>query len=83
MRTLNPTLLIVVGGVLVFLGFLLPFLIVIGLLFMLCVMFLPKGLAGLVRPRIEVLLNRRTQTPPASAEPAGLSPIAVKSGSVS
>ena len=58
-------------------------LIVIGLLFMLCVMFLPKGLAGLVRPRIEVLLNRRTQTPPASAEPAGLSPIAVKSGSVS
>lgn len=58
-------------------------LIVIGLLFMLCVMFLPKGLAGLVRPRIEVLLDRRTQTPPVSVEPAGLSPIAVKSGSVS
>lgn len=47
-------------------------LIVIGLLFMACVMFLPKGLAGFVRPRIERLLQRRSTAasetqPPASA----------------
>lgn len=32
-------------------------LIVIGLLFMACVMFLPKGLVGFIRPRIERLLH--------------------------
>jgi len=47
-------------------------LIVIGLLFMACVMFLPKGLAGFIRPRIERLLQRRSTAasetqPPASA----------------
>ncbi|PTM42783.1 branched-chain amino acid ABC transporter permease [Bosea sp. 124] len=58
-------------------------LIVIGLLFMLCVMFLPKGLAGLVRPRIAALLERRKQGPRAGAAPADLGSVAVKPGSTS
>lgn len=41
-------------------------LIVIGLIFMVCVMFLPKGLVGFIRPRIEARLladKRETATP--------------------
>ncbi|MFH1558382.1 MAG: branched-chain amino acid ABC transporter permease [Pseudomonadota bacterium] len=58
-------------------------LIVIGALFMVCVMFLPKGLVGFVRPRIEALLMRHPHAGPALAEPATLTPAAVKSGSAS
>lgn len=53
-------------------------LIVIGLLFMLCVMFLPKGLVGVVRPRIEASLSRRRRDPDAAAGPAALPAIAAE-----
>jgi branched-chain amino acid transport system permease protein len=58
-------------------------LIVIGALFMVCVMFLPKGLIGFVRPRIEALLMRPSPPEPVLAEPASLTPAALKSGSAS
>lgn len=48
-------------------------LIVIGLIFMICVMFLPKGLVGFIRPRIEERLLAGAQKPAAPAfAPAGL-----------
>jgi branched-chain amino acid transport system permease protein len=47
-------------------------LIVIGVLFMVCVMFLPKGLVGFVRPPVETWLSRRRQAAPVSIEPVGL-----------
>lgn len=42
-------------------------LIVIGLIFMICVMFLPKGLVGFIRPRIEERLLAGAQKPAAPA----------------
>lgn len=42
-------------------------LIVIGLIFMVCVMFLPKGLVGFIRPRIEERLLTGTREPAAPA----------------
>jgi branched-chain amino acid transport system permease protein len=56
-------------------------LIVIGALFMACVMFLPKGLVGFVRPAIEAWLARRPQAVPVPAEPIGLTQAIAKSGS--
>lgn len=50
-------------------------LIVIGLLFMVCVMFLPKGLVGFIRPRIE---ERLAERPP---EAAPLAAVQFESGS--
>jgi len=48
-------------------------LIVIGLIFMVCVMFLPKGLVGFIRPRIEARLLAGARTPVApSFAPARL-----------
>ena len=48
-------------------------LIVIGLIFMVCVMFLPKGLVGFIRPRIEQRLLAGAQKPAApSFAPARL-----------
>jgi branched-chain amino acid transport system permease protein len=41
-------------------------LIVIGLIFMVCVMFLPKGLVGFIRPRIEARLLAGARKPAAS-----------------
>ena len=38
-------------------------LIVIGLIFMLCVLFLPKGLAGVLRPPVEAWLSRHRRIP--------------------
>ena len=58
-------------------------LIIIGLLFMLCVMFLPRGLAGLVRPRIEALLRRDSGMPPDDNKSDSIGSSASKSGSAS
>ncbi|MFK4381305.1 MULTISPECIES: branched-chain amino acid ABC transporter permease [unclassified Bradyrhizobium] len=55
-------------------------LIVIGLLFMLCVMFLPKGLVGFTRPWIE---RRIARAPSQEVAASAVSPAIVKSGSVS
>lgn len=55
-------------------------LIVIGLIFMVCVMFLPKGLVGFIRPRIEerLLAGAREQAAPSFA-PAKLETGSAKS----
>lgn len=58
-------------------------LIVIGLLFMLCVMFLPKGLVGVVRPAIETWLSRRRLAPVAIADPADLPAIVAETARTS
>ena len=58
-------------------------LIVIGLLFMLCVMFLPKGLVGVVRPAIETSLSRRRPAPAAMAAPADLPAIVAETARTS
>lgn len=58
-------------------------LIVIGALFMVCVVFLPKGLIGLIRPHLETHLARRPKAGPAGVEAASLMPPALKSGSAS
>lgn len=50
-------------------------LIVIGLLFMVCVMFLPKGLIGFIRPRVEERLSEKTP------EPAPLASVQLEPGS--
>ena len=42
-------------------------LIVIGLIFMVCVIFLPKGLIGFIRPRIEQRLSEQAATPLAAS----------------
>jgi branched-chain amino acid transport system permease protein len=55
-------------------------LIVIGLLFMLCVMFLPKGLVGFTRPWIE---RRIVRAPGQKAAAPAVSPTIAKSGSAS
>jgi branched-chain amino acid transport system permease protein len=55
-------------------------LIVIGLLFMLCVMFLPKGLVGFTRPWIE---RRIVRAPRQEAAASAVSPAIAKSGSAS
>lgn len=58
-------------------------LIVIGLLFMLCVMFLPKGLVGVVRPPIETWLSRRRLAPGPMADPASLPAMVAETASTS